>query len=222
MVATSEALALPATPNLLSVYPAEPREEPPAAASEPPLCPVPLPSAGPSLVAAALPCADARAPPEFACCAPPDARLLYVFEAPALLTDLLPGFAPPPPTTTAPPLALAPPTFVAPPVALAPVRPAEPPVAHAPPLLEAPPVPWEPLVPVKLPLPCNVVTLEASRLSDNAPFAAVTLPSLAKLLLAEVVNRSYEDMLEPLTVRLSDFDELFVFTTTITTSEAPV
>jgi hypothetical protein len=66
------------------------------------------------------------------------------------------------------------------------------------------------------------VTLWPSRLRESEPFVAVTLPSLARLLLEDVVNLSYEEMLVPLTEMVSDVDELPVFTATMTTSPTEV
>jgi hypothetical protein len=61
----------------------------------------------------------------------------------------------------------------------------EPPVAAEPPVLEAPPVPAAP--PPVLPVPTKDVTLEPSSATDIVPFDAVTGPSLARVLLEEVV-----------------------------------
>jgi hypothetical protein len=63
----------------------------------------------------------------------------------------------------------------------------EPPVSLDPPTPAEPPAPPEPPVPVDTPVPCKVVTLDASRVRESEPFEADTLPSLARLLLEEVV-----------------------------------
>jgi hypothetical protein len=73
-----------------------------------------------------------------------------------------------------------------------------------------------------VPEPCKVVTLDASKVRVRAPLAAVTAASFAILLLDEVVNRSYEDIVEPSTVTVSDFVEEFVLTAMRTTSEGPL
>lgn len=171
-----------------------------------PLPPVPVRSSAPE----AVPPSDVGAPPRVCCVpltlaevAPPAARESSVFgEPPALRVVLLLVLAPPIPDAVEVPVA--------------------PPVSFTPPVLEAPPAPPEPPAAVTLPVPCKVVTLEASRVNEKAPLVAVILPSLAKFLLEEVVKRSYEVTFEPLTTRLSGFVELFVFTMTRTTSELPV
>jgi len=65
-----------------------------------------------------------------------------------------------------------------------------PPASEEPPLPEEPPVPEEPPAPVMVPEPCKVVTLDPSKDSVTEPFEAVTLPSLARFLLLDVVNLS--------------------------------
>src|SRR6185312_6468109 len=119
--------------------------------------------------------------------------------------------APPVPVVPAPPEL--PPEAVVPPAPFAPAAPVPPPVPDVPAAPVVPPVPV-----VELPVPCRVVTLWASRDSVRDPLAAVTLPSLLRLLLPEVVNRSYEVLVEPLMVTLRDDAALFVLTATITTS----
>jgi hypothetical protein len=69
-----------------------------------------------------------------------------------------------------------------------------------------------------VPVPCKVVTLEPSKDSVTEPFEGVTVPSLARLLLLEVVNRSYEEIVEPLIETVTDCVEVLVLTTTTTTS----
>lgn len=94
----------------------------------------------------------------------------------------------------------------------------EPPEPVEPPLPEEPPVPEG----VIEPEPCKVVTLCASRVTESEPPEAVTVLPLARLLLEEVVKVSYELMSDPETVIVIDFDEVFVFTATMTTSVSPL
>src|SRR5262249_14617991 len=88
----------------------------------------------------------------------------------------------------------------------------------APPPPPAPPAPPEPPPPFKSPVPCKVVTLCPSRVTDSVPFDALTAPSSLRLLLEEVVNLSYEAMLGPGTERVSDLGDEPLFTTTTTSS----
>jgi len=81
-----------------------------------------------------------------------------------------------------------------------------------------PPLPVEPPAPVMVPEPCNVVTLDPSKDSVTEPFEAATLPSLAMLLLLEVVNLSYEEIVEPLMETVIDCVDELVLTATRTTS----
>ena len=100
-----------------------------------------------------------------------------------------------PPKPFADPLALLDPaTFIEPARLPEPLRPPAPPTPlepatdWAPPELVAPPAALDPpLPPVEAPLPCKVVTLDASRATVSAPFEAITVPSFAKLLLEDVV-----------------------------------
>jgi hypothetical protein len=87
-----------------------------------------------------------------------------------------------------------------------------------PPLPVEPPVPEEPPAPVMVPEPCKVVTLDASKDSVTEPLEAVTLPSLARLLLLDVVYLSYEEMVEPLIETVIDCVDELVLTATRTTS----
>jgi hypothetical protein len=142
--------------------------------------------------------------------------------------DLLPpvdgvppaAIAPPvlrtPPVAFAPPVAVVPPAVVAPPVLGTPPVDFAPPVAFAPPVPGDPPVPGEPPTPV-LPEPTNDVTLDASKDVDRVLFEAVTVPSLARLLLEDVVYLANEVIDEPGIEIESVLAELFVFTTTTTT-----
>lgn len=102
---------------------------------------------------------------------------------------------------------------------VAPPLPLAPPIAVEPPLLAVePPLPVEPPAPVIVPLPCKVVTLDPSKDTVSEPLVAVTLPSLARFLLLDVVNLSYEEMVEPLIETVRDWVEELVFTATRTTS----
>jgi hypothetical protein len=60
----------------------------------------------------------------------------------------------------------------------------------------APPVPGAP-APPGLPEPTNEVTLDASNDTDNEPLDAVTAPSLANVLLDDVVYLVKEEMVVP-------------------------
>jgi hypothetical protein len=71
------------------------------------------------------------------------------------------------------------------------------------------------------PVPCKVVTLDPSKGTVSDPPEAVIAPSLAKLLLEEVVNLSKEEMLAPLIEMFTDAAPP-VFTATMTTSEGPL
>jgi hypothetical protein len=94
----------------------------------------------------------------------------------------------------------------------------EPPAPDEPPEPEEPPVPAAPPAPVMVPEPCKVVTLEPSKDSVTEPFEAATLPSLAILLLLDVVNLSYEEIVEPLIETVIDCVDELVLTATRTTS----
>jgi hypothetical protein len=87
-----------------------------------------------------------------------------------------------------------------------------------PPVPLAPPAPLAPPVPLEGPVARKVVTLEASSVTESAPFVLATIPSLARLLAEEVVYFANEETLEPLTVSESDFDEVLVLTMMMTTS----
>ena len=93
----------------------------------------------------------------------------------------------------------------------------EPPTLLDPPAPPTPPAPPEP-PPVDEPVPRKVVTLEGSSETESAPFVAGTMPSLAKLLLDEVVYFAYDEICDPSTVMASDFADEFVLTITMTTS----
>ena len=73
----------------------------------------------------------------------------------------------------------------------------DPPVPVAPPTLEEPPVLEEPPAGGELPDPTNDVTLEASNDTDSEPFEAVTAPSLARLLLEDVVYLVNDAIVDP-------------------------
>ncbi len=91
-------------------------------------------------------------------------------------------------------------------------------------------MPGAPAVPVEPPTPPgggmsplaqrNVVTLDPSSDAVSEPPDTVTLPSLAMLLLEEVVYLSQEETVAPLMEALSDAAPP-VFTATRTTSEVP-
>jgi hypothetical protein len=81
--------------------------------------------------------------------------------------------------------------LVEPPVAFVPPAFVEPPVAFVPPVLAEPPV--DDVVPE----PTNDVTLDASSDTDSEPFVAVTVPSLARLLLEDVVYFVKEEIVVP-------------------------
>ena len=169
----------------------------------------------PAVVLAPLPATTPIAVPPWPLCSPPTPPA----EPPTLLDPpkLDPLAASEPPTLFAPPTWFAPPALLAPPLLLAPPVLLAPPMLLAPPIL-LPPAPPEPPVPVEGPVARKVVTLEASRVTESAPFAAATMPSLARLLAEDVVYFAYEAMLEPLTVSASDFDDVLVLTMMITTS----
>ena len=142
------------------------------------------------------------------------------------------AFAPPmpgaPPVDFVPAALSAPPVLVNPPVValeppepvlamfVEPPAPVAPPLLDAPPVLVAPPVPEAPAVPV-LPEPTSDVTLDASKDTDIEPFEAVTVPSLARVLLEDVVYLANEVNDEPAIEIESVLAELFVFTATTTT-----
>jgi hypothetical protein len=71
------------------------------------------------------------------------------------------------------------------------------------------------------PDPRKVVTLCASNDKESDHFETLSLPSRARLLLADVVNLAYEEMSVPLIETESDLEEELVFTTTMITSVSP-
>jgi hypothetical protein len=146
--------------------------------------------------------------------APPIALAPPVEEAPPLL-----GKPTEPPLPVRPPFAVDPPLPPAPPAPLEPPFADAPPAPETPPLVAPPPVPAAPPVPA-LPEPTSDVTLDASRDTDSEPFVALTEPSLLRLLLAEVVYLAKEAMLEPGIEMDTDFDDVLVLTTTITTDDS--
>jgi len=134
---------------------------------------------------------------------PPVALPPATVVAPPVLTATLP-----PPVTLEPPVAAEPPTVTddTPPVGRAPPAVAEePPIGLVPPaavdeeppvlVLVAPPVLGAP--PPVFPVPTNEVTLDASKGTDIEPLDAVTVPSLASVLLEDVVYLVYEVIVEP-------------------------